>query len=332
MDIVPHPSSITWAPVWYRLAITHAVSFSNLVKHLFSHSRSRLDSFLFRIGSETRVALARIAASGMAGGLELCVFHPVDTVAKRLMVNRGNLTSGNLQRVLLQDAGSRLRGKLISLFPGLGFAALYKVTQRAYVWGGQPVIKELLMSRYQIHEKIGKTLCDGLAGAVMGAGEVVLLPLNALKTKAQTNASHRSQDALRMIRLHGIMKLYAGWQWTIARNVPGSFALFGTSAWLKYCVFGLSNQNEVTLLQNVAASAAGSVASILVACPLDIVKTRIQSEMFGERKGMCIAADIMKTHGMAGFFKGVLPKVAIVAPKMIFSFTVAQSLMSRIGQ
>lgn len=288
-----------------------------------------LDS-LFRIGSETRVALARIAASGMAGGLELCVFHPVDTVAKRLMVNRGNLTSANWQKVLLQDASSRIRGKLISLFPGLGIAVVYKVTQRAYVWGGQPVLKELLMSSYQIHEKIGQTLCDGLAGAVMGAGEVVLLPLNALKTKAQTNASHRSQDALRMIRLQGIMKLYAGWQWTVARNIPGSFALFGTSAWVKHGVFGLSNQNEATLLQNIAASAAGSVASILVACPLDIVKTRIQSGMFGDRTGICIAAGVMQTHGITGFFKGVFPKVAVVAPKIIFSFTIAQSLMSRI--
>eukprot|EP00930_Biecheleria_cincta_P092920 TRINITY_DN8300_c0_g1_i2.p1 TRINITY_DN8300_c0_g1~~TRINITY_DN8300_c0_g1_i2.p1 ORF type:complete len:194 (-),score=23.60 TRINITY_DN8300_c0_g1_i2:128-709(-) len=193
-------------------------------------------------------------------------------------------------------------------------------------------MKEFLQSRYQIHDKIGKTLCDGLAGAVMGAGEVVLLPLNALKTKAQTNASHRSQDGLRMIRERGIMKLYAGWQWTIARNVPGSFALFGTIACVKHCAFGLSNPNEATFLQNIAASAAGSVASIFVACPFDVVKTRIQSGMFGERTGMSIAAGIMQTHGMVGFFKGVCPKIATVAPKMIFSFTIAQCLMSKIEQ
>lgn len=333
MDISPHPLSATFLPLQCELTLAGSGPLSNLVQNLLIRTRSRLDSSSFRIGSETQVVLSRLAASGAAGGLELCLFHPVDTVAKRLMVSRGTLTAANWQTVLLQDhAGSSLCGKLRSLFPGLGFGAVYKVTQRTYVWGGQPVMKELLKSRYQVHEKIGKTLCDGLAGALMGAGEVVLLPLNALKTKAQINAAHRSQGAMTVIRQHGLMKLYAGWQWTIARNVPGSFAFFGTSALVRHGVFGLSSQNEATLLHNFVASAAGSVASITVACPLDVVKTRIQSGMFREQPGMSIAAGIIRENGLAGFFKGALPKVAAVAPKMTFSFTVAQSLMSMAEQ
>merc|ERR1719487_2856202 len=113
------------------------------------------------VGTETSiVASSRILASGAAGGLELCLFYPMDTVAKRLMNSRESFSASNWRNVLLQGGeSSGLVGKMRSLFPGLSFGAAYKVTQRAYVWGGQPVVKELLKSRYKVHDKCGKTFC-----------------------------------------------------------------------------------------------------------------------------------------------------------------------------
>jgi hypothetical protein len=35
--------------------------------------------------------IARMAGSGLAGLLELILFHPVDTIAKRLMTNEASL-------------------------------------------------------------------------------------------------------------------------------------------------------------------------------------------------------------------------------------------------
>jgi hypothetical protein len=197
------------------------------------------------------------------------------------------------------------------------------------VWGGQPVVKECLKKHYRVHDKFGKTLCDGVAGAMMGAGEVALLPLNALKTRAQTNPEYRAQGLMSLLRQHGVMKLYAGWQWTIARNVPGSFALFGTNALVKEYVFGLNNHKDATLLQTAASSTAGCVSSVLVASPFDIVKTRIQSGSFGDQGGAQIVKNIVKQEGLGAFFKGAVPKVCTVGPKLIFSFTMAQLLMAR---
>ena len=39
----------------------------------------------------------------MAGGMELLLFHPVDTVAKRLMTNKDSLTGANWGKVIFQD-------------------------------------------------------------------------------------------------------------------------------------------------------------------------------------------------------------------------------------
>lgn len=276
------------------------------------------------------VASSRIIASGAAGGLELCLFYPFDTAAKRLMNSRDRFSTSNWKTLVLQGSDtSSLVGKVRALFPGLSFGAAYKVTQRAYVWGGQPMIKEMLKKRYKVHDKYGKTLCDGFAGAAMGVGEVALLPLNALKTKAQTNPKYQAEGLLPLLQQRGLLKLYAGWQWTIARNVPGAFALFGANAFVKEHVFGLSKAEDANLAQTVVSSTAGCVSSILVACPFDVVKTRIQSGTFGDQSGMAIVRSIVKQEGVGAFCKGAVPKVMTVGPKLIFSFTIAQFLMAR---
>jgi len=270
-----------------------------------------------------------ILASGTAGGLELCLFYPMDTVAKRLMNSRDRLSASNWRNMLLQGGeASGLVGKTRALFPGLSFGVAYKVTQRAYVWGGQPVVRELLKKRYKVQDKSGKTFCDGLAGAMMGMGEVALLPLNALKTKAQTNPEYRARGLRHLLQDQGLVKLYAGWQWTVARNVPGSFALFGVNAFVKEYVFGLSSHKDATFLQTTASSTAGCVSSILVACPFDVVKTRIQSGTFGDQGGMQIMRNIVMQEGVGAFFKGAAPKLLTVGPKLAFSFTIAQWLMA----
>merc|ERR1719159_1892876 len=120
-------------------------------------------------------------------------------------------------------------------------------------------------------------------------GEVALLPLNALKTRARTNPEYRARGAVDLLRRHGMRRLYAGWQWTVARNVPGSFALFGANAFVKEYIFGLRNHKDATVMQTAISSSAGCASSIIVACPFDVVKTRIQSGTFGDVTGTQIA-------------------------------------------
>lgn len=71
---------------------------------------------------------ARILGSGSAGIAELAIFHPVDTIAKRLMSNEGKIDPSKLNKVIFKDkANATVAKKFTSLFPGLGYAAGYKV-------------------------------------------------------------------------------------------------------------------------------------------------------------------------------------------------------------
>ncbi|KAI8329090.1 mitochondrial carrier domain-containing protein [Blakeslea trispora] len=288
--------------------------------------------------------MARFAGSASSGILELIIFHPVDTVAKRLMSNQNQLWSSARsfaenkalvdQVVFKEAANASFMKKYASLFPGLGFAAGYKVAQRVYKFGGQPFVKDYLNKNHKdlfvntFGEKTGKTVMHAFAGSLVGIGEIALLPLDVLKIKRQTNPeAFRGRGFLKIVSDEG-MGLYRGAGWTAARNAPGSFALFGGSAFVKEYIFHLEDYNKATFFQNFCSSIGGAVASITVAAPLDVVKTRIQNRNFeNPESGLKIIKDLVKNEGFGGFFKGLTPKILVVGPKLIFSFTVAQQLI-----
>lgn len=80
---------------------------------------------------------AKIAGSAIAGLTELFLFHPIDTIAKRLMSHSGaavpkGAPTGEaitaVAKIIFRDAYDYpVLKKIGSLFPGLSFAVGYKV-------------------------------------------------------------------------------------------------------------------------------------------------------------------------------------------------------------
>lgn len=274
--------------------------------------------------------------SGSAGIAELAVFHPVDTIAKRLMSNQGKIGSASqLNQVIFKShAHEPAVRRFFTLFPGLGYAAAYKILQRVYKYGGQPFVRDYLSSHHgdtfdrTFGRGNGKAMMHATAGSLVGIGEIVLLPLDVLKIKRQTNPeAFRGRGIFRIIADEGF-GLYRGWGWTAARNAPGSFALFGGSAAAKQYLYKLSDYNSATWLQNFVASIAGSSASLIVSAPLDVVKTRIQNRNFEvNESGMRVISNMIRYEGVSAFFKGLVPKLLMTGPKLTFSFWLAQTLI-----
>lgn len=286
---------------------------------------------------------ARLVGSAVAGVSELALFHPVDTVAKRLMSTETRVlalgspaqTAANLNVAVFRGAaGAGLGAKAGSLFPGLGFGAAYKVLQRVYKFGGQPVVLDALSRRWgdnveeRFGRKTGRTLLAAVSGSLIGIGEVVLLPLDSLKVKAQTSPEQlRGRGVLDIFRKEGF-GLYRGAGLTVMRNAPGSFALFGGSAAAKACMGVGDDGRRATWTQDALAACAGAVASITVAQPLDVIKTRVQGRPFdAPEPGMTILRRLLRKEGPGGLFKGLTPKLLVVGPKLVFSFAVAQHLI-----
>jgi hypothetical protein len=73
--------------------------------------------------------------------------------------------------IIFRDAATAPLGtKLMSLFPGLGYAAGYKVAQRIYKFGGQPWFNDLITRHYKSNftntfgERKGKMMTQACAG------------------------------------------------------------------------------------------------------------------------------------------------------------------------
>ena len=280
--------------------------------------------------------LARFAGAGSAGVLELALFHPVDTISKRLMSNKTKVTTVRAfnQTVFKQNAEAAIGKKLMSLFPGFGYAAGYKILQRIYKYSGQPIVKDYLAANTGdsfdrlFGKGTGKAVMYATAGSLVGIGEIVLLPLDVLKIKRQTNPEAFRGRGLFRIVADEKWNLYRGWGWTAARNAPGSFALFGGSAFTKEYLFQLRDYSDATWFQNFVASISGAAASLTVSAPLDVIKTRIQNRDFNNPKsGMQIVRDMIRHEGATSFFKGLTPKLLTAGPKLVFSFTIAQTLI-----
>lgn len=61
------------------------------------------------------------------------------------MSNKTKITSSTLNEILFKKAAAAsIPNKFLSLFPGLGYAAGYKIAQRVYKFGGQPYFRDLI--------------------------------------------------------------------------------------------------------------------------------------------------------------------------------------------
>ncbi|PYD84085.1 hypothetical protein DNF23_56490, partial [Pseudomonas syringae pv. pisi] len=91
------------------------------------------------------------------------------------MSNQTKITSASqLNTVIFKEHASKALGsRLFTLFPGLGYAAVYKIMQRVYKYGGQPFANEFLTKNFKdsydalFGPKTGKALLSATAGSLI---------------------------------------------------------------------------------------------------------------------------------------------------------------------
>lgn len=258
-----------------------------------------------------------LSAGFLAGFLEPIIFHPFDTFSKRLMTHSTPIRSFSQ---LYAVTCSR------PLYDGFIFALGFKVLQRAYKFGGQPIINEMVLDKTKAESKGSKVGVAAITGALIGAGEVLLTPLDLMKIRMQTNPGNVKKGDWKQTGM------FKGAGWTLIRNIPGSFCLFGGNAFTKeYFLKGRKEKSDSFLnfvYNNAISSSVGAVLSIVITSPIDVIKTRVQgANSSSSLSGIDIAKKMLKEEGLSSFSKGLIPKLLMVGPKLIFSFTVAQSLI-----
>lgn len=299
---------------------------------------------------------ARFFGPMFAGVCEVSLFHPLDTVAKRIIVNTTRITSDNtttaahkLYKVVFPNvpqSSSSFKSAfnhVRALYPGMAAGLLYKVSQRIIKFGGQPILRDALTAlptgRYMT-KKYGEkanVVIETVAGASVGMLEPILTPFDVIKIKFMTNpGAVHSRSILRILMDENFRDLYRGFWVTVARNSVGSSLLFSGSAATKLYVFGghdshgrRTRNKRPGLVELFVSSSVGAVVSLSLGSPLDVLKTRQQHVDFNtNRSTLALARHMLKHEGVRSFFKGLAPKLITICPKLIFSFTVAEYMIN----
>ncbi|KAF9938021.1 Mitochondrial carrier protein ymc2 [Modicella reniformis] len=201
--------------------------------------------------------------------------------------------------------------------------------------------------RTRLQVQTGGPAVKAIAGAVASTGEVaaiaggeaaaaVALTNPATKTMVvETAAASKNAlfftgpvDAVQKIYAnYGVRGLYKGQAVTMVREFQGYGAYFAAYEYLIQRAMRLENKqrSELSTMKVVAYGACAGYAMWTTVYPIDVIKSKLQTDGFtaGTRQyssALDCARQTMAKEGIAGFFKGFAPCILRAAPANAVTF------------
>ena len=253
----------------------------------------------------------RMAAGSGARAVAQTCLHPIDVMRTRLQAK--GITSALTPRTFLKG-----------ITPQFALAIPAGALQfTCYEWA-----KERFARRHMTGA-LPEMSC-GAFGA-LGAS-LVLVPKEVLKQRVQADVYPNVVAGVRtLMRTEGPRGLYRGYFATISRDVPWnalSFMFFGQLKTTYESIAGRAPGNREKL---ALGALAGTTAAVIMT-PVDVVKTRLMTG--GGAGGIAgTFAAIVNEEGAAALMKGVVPRVAFLAPLAAITLslyeTFGKALVSR---
>eukprot|EP00475_Leptophrys_vorax_P001882 TRINITY_DN11067_c0_g1_i2.p1 TRINITY_DN11067_c0_g1~~TRINITY_DN11067_c0_g1_i2.p1 ORF type:complete len:252 (+),score=73.49 TRINITY_DN11067_c0_g1_i2:244-999(+) len=180
-----------------------------------------------------------------------------------------------------------------------------------------------------------------LAG--MGAGIiealVIVTPFEVVKIRLQsqlgmdkTKLKYRNPpDAvIKIVREEGIFALWNGVTPTLIRNASNQALNFMAYPYLTKVMWGVDDDNPKQLApwQTILTGAMSGALGPISNGPVDVIKTRLmQQEKGGKYKGFVHAfRTIWAEEGFFALYKGLLPRLARIAPGQAITWTVVEQV------
>ena len=277
----------------------------------------------------------KLIGSGLAGVLESTIFHPADTISKRLMSNQNELifrgNKSNFKSILLQTKQNPTISKqLRGLYNGLGFSLVHRFSQRMYGYGGQPILREYVEKRFDVQNINERVFCEWVCGATVGLGETIFMPFDLLKVKKQTNSeTFGNRSIFKIIKEERINNYFKGASITLGRNFVAMGNFFMVNSLVREFIFDKQTPWGLSFTQYAFSASIASFCSITTSSPFDVVKTRVQNKDFGKNSNSLIVVyDIFKNEGPRAFYKGLVTKLVTIGPKIVFTYATSQYFIS----
>jgi solute carrier family 25 S-adenosylmethionine transporter 26 len=234
----------------------------------------------------------RLIAGAAARGTAQTFLHPIDVIRTRLQA-KGVAMDWSPQTFVKGFAPQAI---LAMPAGALQFAAFEFSKAKCAAIGFQNNFAELLC---------------GALGAM--AASVIRVPQEVLKQRVQADIYPNALVGFqRLMASEGPRGLYKGYLATISRDVPWNALTFMFFAQAK-ALFKQVTGDAPDTQQNLVLGALAGMTAAIIMTPVDVVKTRL---MTGGASGGIVGTfqAILKDEGAATLMKGVLPRVAFLAP------------------
>lgn len=281
----------------------------------------------------------RSFVAGASSGAVTCVlFQPFDLVKTRLQVpssllltlnveNSGGAAIANglvrknyilntVSRVIQQESYSGLwRGLTPSLYrtvPGIG---MYFCTLH---W-----MKTSFINDPSFYENMALGFA---ARAVVGT---VMLPITVIKTRYESGCFNYKTvpQALKNIwKVEGTKGLFSGWTATIARDAPYSGIYYMFYSQQKNMFIQAYGRN-LNAKEHFQCGLIAGLLACIVTQPMDVVKTQMQLNSTRYKGTVHCTATILKESGLAGFTRGILPRLLRKSLISALSWTLFEEIM-----
>eukprot|EP00899_Mesostigma_viride_P029016 jgi/Mesvir1/929/Mv17487-RA.1 len=273
-------------------------------------------------------ALVGAIAGGVAGAFTSAVLHPIDTIKTRLQVRGANKVYKHATDVMMQSV--KQTGGLADLYRGLQAAVLGAGPSSALYFGTYELTKSAL---YQ-HLPPQLTAMVPPVAATLGnmVSSIILVPKELIKQRLQVGSADSALKVLlATVRTEGIGGLYVGYGPTLLRNLPSNVINFTVFEWLKALALSTTGRTSLPSWENFALGAISGASSAALTTPLDVVKTRLMTQVSpeliaatGGSKANAAAAAmaqggyrgmidtlraIAKEEGFAGLTRGMPPRL-----------------------
>ncbi|XP_027094666.1 protein MITOFERRINLIKE 1, chloroplastic-like [Coffea arabica] len=269
---------------------------------------------LFKNLSVLEKALMGAAGGGIAGAFTYVCLHPLDTIKTKLQTKGASeIYSGTVDAIVKTF---KTRG-ILGFYSGVSAVIVGSTASSAVYFGtcefGKSVLSEI--------PQYPAVLIPPTAGAMGNiVSSAIMVPKELITQRMQAGAKGRSWEVLlKILKKDGILGLYAGYSATLLRNLPAGVLSYSSFEYLKAAVLNSTHQVHLEPFQSVCCGALAGAISASLTTPLDVVKTRLMTQVHGEAVNKVAAVmysgvsatvkQILKEEGWIGFTRGMGPRV-----------------------
>ncbi|XP_034674257.1 protein MITOFERRINLIKE 1, chloroplastic [Vitis riparia] len=259
-------------------------------------------------------ALIGAGGGGIAGAFTYFCLHPLDTIKTKLQTRGASeIYKGTLDAIVktFQERG------VLGFYSGISAVIVGSAASSAVYFGTCEFGKSILAKVPQYPSLLIPPTA-GAMGNIMSSA--IMVPKELITQRMQAGAKGRSwQVLLGILERDGILGLYAGYSATLLRNLPAGVLSYSSFEYLKAAVLSRTKNDHLEPFQSVCCGALAGAISASLTTPLDVVKTRLMTQVHGEAINKVSAAmysgvsatvnQILRDEGWVGLTSGMGPRV-----------------------